>query len=92
MKTKELTKEYQVCLELLKLRFGKARELWETEARGEDGKWKDDRGVFCNMFDILVRSFVEMSRIKEPFIHVAFSERLKVKMDEMQVILDRFKR
>lgn len=68
--------------ELLKLEFGKERKAWDGE--------KDDRGVFCNIYDMLMEALDDMKSVENSFIWVAFNNKFREEEKTLKEIKKRF--
>lgn len=78
MESSTLKKRY------LKLLFGKEREEYKNQ--------KDDRGLFCNTYDILMEACNAMSNVENNTIWVAFNRYFNEEVEALEEIKERFQR
>ena len=51
---------------------------------------RDDRRLFCNMYNIGLEEFENMKKVKSTFINVAFNEKMQEKIETMESIVEFF--
>lgn len=51
---------------------------------------RDDRSLFCNMYNIGLEEFENMKKVKSIFINVAFNEKMQENIDIMESIVECF--
>ena len=76
-------KSYEVKMNLLKNVYGKKYHEW-------NGKYKDDRQLYCNLYEMLVEALETMKNIKNNFIWCAFNKEFKEELRIMHDIEERF--
>lgn len=76
MKSSKIKKRY------LKLSFGKEREEYKNQT--------DDRGLFCNTYDILMEACEAMSNVENNTIWVAFNRYFRQEVETLEEIKQRF--
>jgi hypothetical protein len=75
---------YTLKQQLLASKYGAERKAWE-------GCHRDDRAIFCAVYDMLMEACEAMKGIENNFICVAFNEHYKEEMEILARISERFK-
>ena len=64
---------YGLKQSILRREYGATAERWEVEARDSGGFFHDDRGVFCNIYRMMMEAMEAMKSVENNSICVAFN-------------------
>lgn len=76
-------KSYKTKMSILK-------NLYAKEYREWNGKYKDDRQLYCNLYEMLVEALEVLSDIENNFIWCAFNKEFREELKIMDDIRERF--
>lgn len=77
------TNVYKLTQNVLIAKYGKKRKTW-------DDIHTDDRAIFCATYDMIMKACEDMMEVKNNFICVAVSRRIREEMEMLERISNVF--
>lgn len=80
----DVEKSANIKIECLKLNFEKQYKEWRTAG------FKDDRWLFCNIYDLLMEATEAMRSVNSNYVWCAFNHEFSKDYDTLVAIKNRF--